>query len=180
MKIYTKKGDEGQTALFGGNRLYKSDDRIESYGLCDELNAHIGLLRDQIDHDSSKRELIEIQHYLFTIGSHLATENEKSKTHLPGLEQVKIDRLEQFIDQYDEVLEPLKAFILPGGHIVVSQTHICRTHCRNVERAVVKLHQKTAIDSLILAYLNRLSDYFFTLARFYAKHYNAIEVEWKP
>ncbi len=181
MKIYTKKGDEGKTSLFGGNRVLKSDLRIESYGSIDELNSFVGLLRDQPIADVYKSTLISIQNELFTIGSHLATVKKESIANLPVINELAITFLEKEMDVMDEQLEPLTAFILPGGHIAVSYCHVARCVCRRAERAVVRLvGEEDEINALIIPYLNRLSDYFFMLSRSLSKHFGAEEIKWEP
>jgi cob(I)alamin adenosyltransferase len=178
-KIYTKTGDSGETSLFGGKRLLKSHIRIEAYGTIDELNSHTGLLRDLLHAEDMKMDLLEIQDRLFTIGSHLATSPEK-KMNLPQFSPEDVLYLENAIDRMDAQLEPLKTFILPGGHIAVSQAHVCRCVCRRGERAIVHLQTEELVDPLIVTYINRLSDYFFTLARYISKIEEAIEIPWVP
>ncbi len=178
MKIYTKTGDDGTTSLFGGKRLPKFADRIESYGTVDELNAFIGLLRDGLDDDRIREVLHEIQNCLFNMGSVLATDP-GSGFELPGIEKEDIDLLEGEIDAMQSKLAPLKNFILPGGLPSVSYAHICRTVCRRAERRVVGLAQNEDIDALIINYLNRLSDYFFVLGRYIAVLNGVEEVKWQ-
>ena len=180
MKIYTKKGDAGQTSLIGGTRVPKHHLRIESYGTIDELNSWIGLIRDQKIDDHSVRILVEIQEHLFTIGSQLAADPGKSRMKLPSITGEHVSMLEQEIDKMDADLPELTSFILPGGHPVVSYTHIARCICRRAERLVVELNEKQPGDPLILSFLNRLSDYLFTLARYLARQFNAAETPWLP
>jgi cob(I)alamin adenosyltransferase len=180
MKIYTKKGDQGQTSLIGGMRVPKFDLRIESYGTVDELNSHLGLLRDQNIDEQYKSQIIEIQQILFTIGSHLAVGKEGSSMKLPELRLEHVEFLEQSIDAMDEKLEPMRFFVLPGGHPAVSQAHIVRCVCRRAERLVVHLSSEENVDALILTYLNRLSDYLFTLSRKIASDSGAKEQPWIP
>ena len=180
MKIYTKTGDIGETSLFGGRRVLKSELRIESYGTVDELNSWIGLVRD-VTVDASAKELLKtIQDRLFTLGSTLAADSEKQAAKVPDLHEEDIEQLERAIDAMDNRLEPLRNFILPGGHVHVSYCHIARTVCRRAERLVVALHQTTELHPLIIKYLNRLSDYLFTLSRMMAKDLGAEEVNWLP
>lgn len=178
MKIYTKTGDEGFTSLFGGARLSKDDIRIEAYGTVDELNAFTGNLHDKINIDSVKDILFTIQNKLFNIGSVLASDPDKD-FKLPGVNESDITFLEAQIDLMEKELQPLKNFILPSGHEVVSSTHICRTVCRRAERRVIALNKNAEIEASIIIYLNRLSDYFFVLARFLTVKYNASEIIWK-
>ena len=162
MKIYTKTGDKGTTSLIGGTKVMKSHERIEAYGTLDELNSHIGLCRDLIEEKNSKELLEEIQDRLFTIGAALV-------------------KIEQAIDSMDELLEPLRAFILPGGHPIVSQLHIARCVCRRAERLMVALLLGEDVhENRMIKYINRLSDFLFTLSRYMAKLLNAREIEWKP
>lgn len=179
-RIYTKTGDKGETALFGGRRVPKSDLRVDAYGTVDELNSFIGLLRDSIEHPHVREILARTQHRLFTLGAHLASDPAKHPP-TPDLLPADIETLEIEMDQMEETLPPLKNFILPGGHTSVSICHLCRTVCRRAERLAVALVQAgEPVDALALQYLNRLSDYFFVLARFLAKELGAEEVIWKP
>jgi cob(I)alamin adenosyltransferase len=179
VKIYTKAGDQGKTALFGGRNVSKSDLRVDAYGTIDELNAHIGLLRDQVQMVDIQDFLKNLQDRLFTIGSHLASDP-KNHPMLPDIHNTDITALENAMDQMEESLEPLRHFILPGGHPTVSYTHLCRTICRRAERLVVALHEVEPVEALVLQFLNRLSDYFFMLGRFIAKELGIAEVKWIP
>ncbi len=179
-RIYTKTGDKGETALFGGRRVPKSDLRVDAYGTVDELNSFIGLLRDSVDTMHVREVLAHTQHRLFTLGAHLASDPAKHPP-TPDLFPDDIKLLENEMDAMEEQLPPLKHFILPGGHSTVSVCHVCRTVCRRAERLTVALAQSgEPVDDLALQYLNRLSDYFFVLARFLAKELGAEEVIWKP
>lgn len=180
MKVYTKTGDLGETSLLGGTRVSKAELQIESYGTVDELNAYIGLIRDQIWKQPILKELIEIQDRLFTIGSHLANDKTKSKIKIPPILEEDILRLEQEIDKLDESLPPMRAFVLPGGHTTVSYTHIARCVCRRAERQVIRLNQSWEVNPIIIKYLNRLSDYLFVLGRGLSKNLGAEEIEWHP
>ena len=179
MKIYTKGGDKGTTALFGGTRLPKHHIRIESYGSVDELNSFIGLVRDHVKEDKLRATLKSIQETLFTVGSHLAADPSKENLWLPDIKEAEVEMLEQGIDAMDEVLEPLKNFILPGGHPVVSHCHVVRCVCRRAERNVVALSEVETVPPILIQYLNRLSDYFFVLSRFLGKELGAEEVVWE-
>lgn len=181
MKIYTKTGDKGSTSLIGGTKVPKSHLRIEAYGTVDELNSHIGLCRDLLTDNAIRKLLQEIQDRLFTIGSSLACDPEKEpRMRLPDLKESDITLLEKAIDSMNESLPEMKNFILPGGHPAVSHLHIARCVCRRAERCVVRLEMEyPESDSLTLKYLNRLSDYFFVLARYAGKQLNAQEVAWK-
>jgi len=178
MKIYTRTGDIGETSLFGGRRVLKSELRIEAYGTVDELNSWIGLVRDVQTNASAKALLKEIQDRLFTLGSVLAADPENHKLKTLDLHEGDIEVLEKAIDEMDNQLEPLKNFILPGGHVNVSYCHIARTVCRRAERLTVALNQHEPLEPLLIKYLNRLSDYLFTLARKLSKELGAEEVNW--
>lgn len=180
MKIYTKKGDKGQTGLIGGSRVSKNDLRINVYGTVDELNAHVGMLRDLIDDNELKLNLLEIQDRLFTAGSLLAVGERGTKMKLPRLYEENIECLESWIDKMDTSLPPMKTFVLPGGHVTVSTCHIARTVCRRAERLIVELSNQAEVAGIIVAYFNRLSDYFFTLSRKLSMDFNAEEIPWIP
>lgn len=180
MKIYTKTGDKGETSLIGGTRLPKNHIRIETYGTVDELNSWIGLIRDQNIEKNHRETLIEIQDRLFTLGSLLASDPVKSKMKVPQISEEDIFFLEKQIDAMDAVLEPMRSFVLPGGNTIISYCHIARCVCRRAERLSVALNQNEKIDELIIKYLNRLSDYLFTLSRKLASETGAKEIPWKP
>lgn len=180
MKIYTKKGDTGKTGLIGGTRVSKHNIRIEAYGTVDELNSHLGILRDRSVGDEYKEELVFIQDRLFTLGSLLAADPEKSKMELPQISEDDITRLEKSIDKMESHLEPMKFFVLPGGHETVSFCHIARCVCRRAERRVCELDEQHPQNPLILAFLNRLSDYLFVYGRFVTMKLGATEIPWKP
>lgn len=165
MKIYTKKGDKGQTSLIGGTRVSKHHLRIESYGTVDELNSYIGLIRSQEIDEAQKAILKEIQDRLFTIGSSLASDPERSKMKIPDLHESDVTLLEEEMDKMNEVLPPLKHFILPGGELAVASCHLARCVCRRAERIAVHLSEESFVDEKVLIYLNRLSDYLFVLGR---------------
>jgi cob(I)alamin adenosyltransferase len=179
-KVYTKTGDKGETSLIGGTRVPKHHIRIESYGTVDELNSYIGLIRDQNIDEQSKTVLIEIQDRLFTIGSSLASDPEKSKMKIPDLKEEDIVFLEKEIDKMDESLPEMKSFVLPGGHTTVSFCHIARCVCRRAERLTIQLSENDYVNELVIKYLNRLSDYLFVLSRKLSQDLNASEIPWKP
>ena len=182
MKIYTKAGDQGKTSLIGGTRVPKSHIRIESYGTVDELNSFIGLLNDLVDDAKINEDLKEIQDRLFTVGSSLACDPEKeSALRIPDLKEEDILRLELAMDAMNEVLAPMKSFIIPGGHQAISTAHIARCVCRRAERWCVNMQEEDLfVETLVIKYLNRLSDYLFTLAR-YIGHLNGVaDLPWKP
>ena len=184
MKIYTKKGDTGTTQLIGGMRVPKHHHRIEAYGTVDELNSYVGLVRDQQINELHKKNLIEIQDRLFTIGSSLATDPEhasnKTKERIPILKEEDIEFLEKEIDRMDALLPKMKSFILPGGHTTVSHCHVARCICRRAERLVTSLSENEFVEVLVVKYLNRLSDYLFMLCRMLAHELHAEETPWKP
>jgi len=181
-KIYTKTGDAGKTSLIGGTKVLKSHARIETYGTIDELNSYIGLVSDHLTGEHSKTMLKEIQDRLFTIGSSLACDPDKEPLmKIPDLKDGDIIVLENEIDTMNEVLPPMKSFILPGGHVAVSTTHVARCVCRRAERYCVRmLEQDTFVDPLVIKYLNRLSDYLFVLARYIGHLLQVAEISWKP
>ncbi|MCG9912531.1 MAG: cob(I)yrinic acid a,c-diamide adenosyltransferase [Flavobacteriales bacterium] len=179
MKIYTKKGDTGETSLLGGSRVKKYDMRIEAYGTVDELNSYLGLLRD-FGNENRKAEIKTIQDNLFTMGSHLALEPGKTNIKLPQINESDVKALEDSIDEMDATLPPLKNFILPGGHPSVSHAHVARCICRRAERRCTELNEHYTYDPIIVSYLNRLSDYLFTLARMFASEYGVEETPWTP
>jgi len=180
MKIYTKTGDKGQTSLIGGTRVPKFHVRIESYGTVDELNSYIGLIMCQ-DIDAHHQQILkEIQDRLFTIGSSLASDPERSKMKIPDLLESDITLLETEMDQMNEVLPELRHFILPGGNTTVSYCHLARCVCRRAERLTVELASESFVDSNITIYLNRLSDYLFVLGRKIGADQNTAENIWIP
>jgi len=180
MKIYTKTGDDGTTGLVTGTRVRKDDLRLEAYGTIDELNSYIGLLRDSLQHSPLCEELLEIQHKLFNIGSLLSCDNAEIYQKLPQIYESDIQYLEKSIDKHTEVLPILKKFILPGGSISVSYSHVARTVCRRAERLVIHLQTHTQVSTTIVHYLNRLSDYLFVFARKIAYDSGIDEILWNP
>ena len=187
MKIYTKTGDKGTTALFGGTRVSKNHIRIESYGTVDELNSHIGLVRDQNINQHYKDILIIIQDKLFTVGAILATDPNKAilksgkeRLNIPKISKEDIELLEIEIDKMNESLPPMTNFVLPGGHQTVSFCHIARGVCRRAERLAVALNDLEPFQPESLTYLNRLSDYLFVLARKLSYDLQADEIKWVP
>ncbi|MCC9168747.1 cob(I)yrinic acid a,c-diamide adenosyltransferase [Pontibacter harenae] len=181
MKIYTKTGDKGTTALIGGTRVAKSHLRIEAYGTVDELNSYVGLVRDQEVNNDRASILKEIQDRLFTIGATLATDPGKDvKMATPDLHEEDVQLLEQEIDIMMAEVPPLRAFVLPGGHQSVSFCHVARCVCRRAERIVIHLQEESFVEDLVIKYLNRLSDYLFALCRLMTHELRAEEVTWKP
>lgn len=181
-KIYTKTGDLGKTSLIGGTKVPKSNIRIEAYGTIDELNSFIGLTADQLTYEPVKNILKEIQDRLFTIGSSLACDPEKeSKLKIPDLRESDIELLEKEIDSMNENLADMKSFILPGGHVAISTTHVTRCVCRRAERICVNMMENDLfVEPLVIKYLNRLSDYLFVLARFIGHLLRVEDIPWKP
>jgi cob(I)alamin adenosyltransferase len=199
LKIYTKTGDKGKTSLIGGTKVPKNHLRIESYGTIDELNSFIGLLIDQLEalpdaglalpaqSDTAPGQpgsylLREVQDRLFTIGASLACDPDKEpKLKIPDLKEEDLTRLENEIDRMNEELPPMKSFILPGGHVVVSTAHIARCVCRRAERICVHMQEEGLfIEPIVLKYINRLSDYLFVAARYTAHRLHALEIPWRP
>jgi cob(I)alamin adenosyltransferase len=180
-KIYTKTGDKGTTSLIGGTKVPKSHLRIEAYGTTDELNSYIGLCRDLITHERSRFILQEIQDRIFTIGSTLACDPVKEpKMKIPDLHEKDVTVLEKEIDTMNNIIPPMKNFILPGGHPSISHLHIARCICRRAERCCVRLESENEeVDPIVIKYLNRLSDYLFVLARFTAFQLKVPEIFWK-
>ncbi|MBI1884608.1 MAG: cob(I)yrinic acid a,c-diamide adenosyltransferase [Chlamydiae bacterium] len=187
MKIYTKTGDQGETGLIGGERVWKHDLRIEAYGTVDETNSVIGiamgLAREAPLSEKGKKELLtflqKTQNELFCLGCELATPPNNAKKDLPKINSFHITNLEKFIDRLEEELEPLKNFILPGGLPLSGMLHLARCVCRRAERRCVELSQKERLDPLIVQYLNRLSDTLFVLARWSEKKMGGKEIPWK-
>lgn len=182
MKIYTKTGDKGTTSLIGGTKVPKSHLRIEAYGTVDELNSHIGLCKDLVTDQKAQEQLLEVQDRLFTIGSSLACDPIKApKMRIPDLKETDVELLEKEMDRMNEVVPPMKSFILPGGHTTLSQLHIARCVCRRAERCCVRLElESLEVEAIIIKYLNRLSDYLFILSRFAGHQLNIPEIPWKP
>ena len=180
MKIYTKKGDKGTTQLIGGTRIPKNSLRIECYGTVDELNSWIGLIRDQEISDTYVEQLLEVQDRLFTMGSLLARDPKKKSMELPELIESDITYLESAIDEMETELEPMKSFVLPGGNTIVSYVHIARCVCRRSERLITELNDVSPVSTIILAYINRLSDYLFVLSRKLSSDLGVSEQPWKP
>ena len=178
---YTRTGDEGKTSLIGGLRVAKFDDRVEAYGTVDELSAFIGVLYDQEGVTAEMKTVLDVvQNKLFTIESHFALdENSEVTKMIPVLTPDDVACLEHEIDVMNEQLPELKSFVIPGGNLKASHAHVCRTVCRRAERQGWRLAAKHPVDSLDLKYLNRLSDYFFVLSRFFVFLDNNTETSWE-
>ncbi len=180
-KIYTKTGDKGTTSLIGGTKVSKAHLRIEAYGTVDELNAHIGLCKDQLTDEGSVNTLQEVQDRLFTVGSALACDpGKETKMSIPDLQETDCAFLEEQIDAMEKILPPMKSFILPGGHVAISQLHVARCVCRRAERCCVRLSAETSVEPIVIRYLNRLSDYLFVLARYTGHLLRVADIPWKP
>lgn len=181
MKVYTKTGDKGTTALIGGTRVPKNNVRLEAYGGVDELNSHLGMIRSYPIEEMSVKELTEIQNILFVVGANLATDTSVSdmRQKMPCTE-ADVLFLEQAIDRMDAELPPLRYFVLPGGSPCVSACHIARTVCRRVERRIIDMSEEIEVEEVIVRYINRLSDYLFVLGRKLAHDEGLEEVKWVP
>ncbi len=186
MKLYTKTGDKGQTALYGGTRVSKASARVDSYGTIDELNAFIGVAKSHIENQEALDQLKKIQFDLFTVGSESATPADKlflanGKSRLPlVISETEITELENWIDIMDAQVEPLQYFILPGGGKAATALHVARTVCRRAERSLVFLNEAEEVRPELIKYLNRLSDYLFVLARYISKLQGETEEFWNP
>lgn len=179
-KIYTKTGDRGTTSLIGGTKVSKAHMRIEAYGTVDELNAHIGLCKDLLSDERSLITLQEVQDRLFTVGSALACDPDKgTKMSIPDLHETDCTFLEEQIDAMEKSLTPMKSFILPGGHVSISQLHVARCVCRRSERCCVRLSEEAEVEPVVIRYLNRLSDYLFVLARYTGHLLHVADIPWK-
>ena len=181
-KLYTKTGDDGTTSLFSGKRVSKHHVRIKAYGTIDELNAWIGLIRnDKITYETNSF-LIKIQYELMTIASQLADDTSAITQNLSGkiipITFKNITEIESEIDKINSELPELKNFIIPGGHVLISYTHLARCTCRRAERFITKLKDKEEVSSVIIAYVNRLSDYLFILSRKFSKDFDVEEIKW--
>jgi cob(I)alamin adenosyltransferase len=180
MKVYTKTGDKGTTALISGKRVPKYHIRIEAYGTVDELMAYTGLLYDTMENDYHKKNLLTIQDRLMVCATILAADCTDCKFELPVITDSDIEFLEKEIDKIQNELSPLKSFILSGGHTVSSYCHIARTVCRRAERLAIQVNETEGNTEYAVKYLNRLSDYFFVLARKILKELNFNEIHWLP
>ena len=184
MKIYTRQGDEGNTSLFGGGRASKDDARVEAYGSVDELNSALGLAVALLPEGFSdwRERLLSIQSDCFTLGAILATPKSGAKkaAHIPELPDERVQQLESWIDELDDGLEPLKAFVFPGGSESAAALHLARSICRRAERRAVTLARSEELEPVVVRYLNRLSDFLFTLARAANARQGASDVEWYP
>lgn len=180
--IYTRGGDAGKTSLIGGNRVKKCHRRLEAYGTVDELNAHLGLLASMLPAalSAEKEELIPwIQCRLFDAGTHLAMPCEEGTVSPCAITEIQVQHLEKLIDELDMQLQPLRAFVLPGGSQAAAQCHVCRTVCRRAERIITALAEEAPVSTELLSFVNRLSDFLFVYARFINKIESVEEILWK-
>ena len=178
MKIYTRTGDDGTTSLFSGGRVPKHHLRVESYGTTDELNSALGLARAHQPSETTDDYLARLQHQLFNLGADLATPLDAKSSHIVRMDAGTVVWLEESIDRLTAELPPLTAFILPGGSLAAAQIHVGRTICRRAERLVAELRQHEPIGEHVLPYLNRLSDFLFTLARWENMQAGISEERW--
>lgn len=178
MKIYTKTGDDGTTSLFSGGRVPKHHLRVESYGTVDELNSTLGLARAQQPSAATDNDLGKIQHQLFNLGADLATPLDAPTRHVVRMDADTVAWLERSIDRMTGELPPITAFILPGGSVPAATIHVGRTICRRAERLVTQLQESEPVGEHVLPYLNRLSDYLFTLARWENHQAGVSEEKW--
>ena len=178
MKIYTRKGDSGQTSLIDGDMVNKHNLSVDAYGTIDELNSFLGLLKDYIKDDKIKDILNNIQIKLFSIGSILASGKNQNISEKVKIEKKDVKYIELEIDRLNKDLPELKNFVIPGGHKTSSYSHVCRSICRRAERKISELNNKSSVDSNILAYVNRLSDFFFVLSRVLKYSDNVSESQW--
>lgn len=177
--VYTKTGDKGTTSLVGGTRISKTDVRLESYGTVDELNANLGLLITYLEDESDKEFVLKIQHKLFSVGSYLATDQDKTTLNNSSILLLSdIEAIEKEIDMIDEQLPPINRFVLPGGSRESAICHVCRTVCRRAERRILSLAMTCDIDENVIAFINRLSDYLFLLSRKQNISKNSSEIFW--
>jgi cob(I)alamin adenosyltransferase len=182
MKIYTRTGDDGRTALFGGGRVDKAHPRVTAYGEVDELNSVLGWALTQISSAETAQRVQRVQHDLFGIGAELATPPAapgRKRPDTPPLPTARVGEMEEWIDEADRELEPLSAFVLPGGSAAAAALHVARTVCRRAERAVVALAAAESVPPEVLTYLNRLSDLLFTLARLENRRAGCDDVLWE-
>lgn len=177
--LYTRTGDKGTTSLVGGERVSKTHRRIECYGTTDELNSFIGLLHDAVTEQADKDFLRFIQHKMFSIGSYLATDQRTTQLKMESrITDDTVRRIEEEIDRLDAGLPPLRSFVLPAGGRAASLAHICRTVCRRAERQIYRLDETDEVEDNVLVFINRLSDYFFILARKECVLNNGGEIIW--
>jgi cob(I)alamin adenosyltransferase len=180
MKIYTKTGDKGTTALIGGKRVLKNHQRIEAYGTVDELIAFLGVVRDYVNNPDLQKNIIRIQDELMVCAAILATDDDAPRKNIPKLSENSVVWLETEIDSMEKDLLPLTRFLLPGGHPAVSFCHVARTVCRRAERTTIGIEEKATFSADVVRYLNRLSDYLFVLSRYLSVDNQVIEITWQP
>lgn len=178
-KIYTRGGDSGTTSLIGGTRVEKCCLRLEAYGTIDELNAHVGLLAAMMEDAEATLHTAFVQSTLFEIGTHLAMPSNGSDVYTFTPPASRVELLERLIDEADQQLDPLRSFILPAGCAAAAQCHVCRTVCRRAERSIIALGKETEVSPTVVAFVNRLSDFFFVLARLINKKNGITEISWQ-
>lgn len=180
-KVYTKTGDNGTTGLFSGERVPKHHVRIKAYGTVDELNSWIGLIRSQNIKEEHVQELLKVQNDLMHIGSELANNsNDPLSVGIDVVNKKDVKTIENWIDRITDELPPLTNFVIPGGHVCISNAHLARCVCRRAERFVTELNEISKINPVIVFYINRLSDYLFTLSRKFAQDFEINEIKWTP
>ncbi|OQA00611.1 MAG: Cob(I)yrinic acid a,c-diamide adenosyltransferase [Bacteroidetes bacterium ADurb.Bin408] len=177
-KIYTKKGDKGETSLIGGKKVTKFDIRVEAYGTVDELKSYLAIIKDTEDNPALTKIISHIQERLFRVESQLACNEMLISKKLPSLTQRDVQFLEKKIDHMEAMLPPLKNFIIPGGQLASSHCHVARCICRRAERIIVNLNSQEPVKPVILSYLNRLSDFLFMLARYLCLKRNCNDNIW--
>jgi len=178
MRVYTRTGDKGETSLASGTRISKDHPRLEAYGTIDELNAHLGVIQADFPDPLEKERLIGIQNRIFVVSSTLAVDDPVFLERLPKILDEDITDLEKAMDRMLDLMPPLKNFILPAGHVLVAQCHVARTVCRRAERLMIRVSREVEVDSMLIKYVNRLSDYLFVLARKASYDLNAGEIIW--
>jgi len=178
-KIYTKTGDKGETSLIGGTRVPKYHERVDAYGTIDELNSHLGLIRDMCQDQEQIDLLLNIQRKLFTAASNVASDSIEALNKMPRISEDDVLILEEKIDKMHEHLPALTKFILPGGHPLASHTHIARSVCRRAERLTLKVQTQELPNEMVIKYLNRLSDFLFVLARKFANDLGNGDIAWE-
>lgn len=183
MKIYTKSGDDGTTSLIGGERVKKYDARVEAYGTVDELTAFIALLADNLRDEPRAEDVVEqlerVESELMTVQALLAV-GRGGEGKVAPLEESRVERLELLIDSLQTEIPAITKFTIPGGHRAVSLAHVCRTVCRRSERAALRAQELSTVDATVLKYLNRLSDYLYTLGRVLTERFRVEERQWIP
>jgi cob(I)alamin adenosyltransferase len=180
MRVYTRTGDKGETSLASGTRISKDHPRLEAYGTIDELNAHLGIIQADFPDPVEKERLTAIQNRIFVVSSTLAVDDPVFLERLPKILEEDILDLEKAMDIMLDQMPPLRNFILPAGHVLVAQCHVARTVCRRAERLMIRVSREVDVDSMLIKYVNRLSDYLFVLARKASYDMKVGETIWTP